>query len=202
MALAQAGYVWRMSDERPDLSPEAIAQLTTGPNRFALAWVRAVSEGDVASAWEALSDEVQLALAQMWIYHNPAVLEDPLADGLDRDQLAERLLAEEDQLSVNMRFIEIRTIYTSWGDVEPDKLAMGTNPRPIGPGLEVVRLLHTDDLEVDDKGIHQFQPGTWARSLTVIVASDAQGWRVAGVNDQLIRPGWPPTTEQVVGTTD
>ncbi len=80
---------------------------------------------------------------------------------------------------------------------------MGSRPRLLGPDLELVRLLHKADLSVDASGYHQFLPGAFARSVSVLVTSVKGGdWKVAGIGDHLLRPGWPPTHEQVVRTAD
>ncbi|MFL6121597.1 hypothetical protein [Actinophytocola sp.] len=188
----------------PDLSPEEFAQLTTGPNRFAMDWVCDVLQQQVEPAWNALSAEFRFGSAQMWIYSNPAVISDPWAGGLDRDRLVERLLEArpDDDLSMNMRTVQIRTIARSFGDVRFEDLGMGSRPRPLGPDLELVRLVYTPDLTVDTNGYHQLLPGASARSVSVLVTTVDRGWKVAGVNEHLLRPGWPPTHEQVAGPTD
>jgi hypothetical protein len=197
--------VTRMTDAGfPDLTPEEFAHVTTGPNLFALGWVGEVLSHHVEPAWAAISAEFRLALAQMWIYHNPGVLDDPRAGGLDRDGLAERLLDAQsgDELFVNMRAVEIRTIKQSFGEVRFDDLGTGVRPRPIGPSLELVRLLDRTDLATDENGYHYLLPGGSARAVRVIVTSIGEGWEVAGVGQHLLRPGWPPTHEQIVGPAD
>ena len=116
----------RMDDaDFSDLAPEELAEITTGPGLFAWEWVGAVLSDDVGRAWTLMSEEPRLALTQMWIFHNPRVVSDPRARGLDRDGLAERLLraAPADELFVNMRSVEIRTIRQGFGVASMEELA-------------------------------------------------------------------------------
>lgn len=190
--------------ELPDLTPEEFAELATGSSLFAREWVGEVLANDVVPAWASLSEEFRLALTQMWIYHNPAVLADPRADGLDRDRLAERLLRADpnDGLFVNMREVEIRTVRQSFGEVRMDQLGTGSRPRPIGVDLELVRLFHLADLDVDDRGQHVLMPGASARAVSVFVSGSDGSRRVAGVGDWLLRPGWPPVHERIISPED
>lgn len=179
----------------PDLAPEVLAQITTGPNLFALEWVAAVLAEDVEVVWAAMSDRFRLALAQLWIHHTHA--------GGNRDELATRFLhGEPDSLFREMRLANVREIAEYFGGVHIDELAAGSRPRPIGVDLEMVRLFYTRDLKKDDNGHFRLFPGTIARAFSVIVSGDHGGWQVEGVGHDLLRPGWPPVREQVVGPTD
>lgn len=191
-------------DDLPEFTPEELAELATGPGLFAREWVGAVLADDVVPAWALLSEEFRLALAQMWIYHNPAVLADPRAGGLDRDRLAERLLRADpdDGLFVNMRMVEIRTIRQSLGGVLLDQLGTGSRPRLIDVDLELVHLFYLPDLDVDDRGQRVFKPGAFARSVSVVVAGSDGSRRVAGFGEHLLRPGWPPVHERIIGPAD
>ncbi|MET8848488.1 hypothetical protein [Amycolatopsis sp. NPDC004625] len=188
----------------PDLAPEERAEVATGPWRFARDWVGAVLADDVDRAWTMMSEELRLALAQMWIFHNPGVLSDSCARGLDRDGLTERLLRADpaDGLFINMRSVEIRTIREAMGVASLDQLGTGSRPRPIGVDLELVRLFVMADLDVDDRGKPFFAAGASATCVSVIVSGADGGRRVAGFFDSLFRPGWPPAQERIVNPED
>jgi hypothetical protein len=187
-----------------DLAPEELAEVATGPSRFAREWVGAVLADDVDRAWIMMSEELRLALAQMWIFHNPGVVLDPRVRGLDLDGLAERLLRADpnDGLFINMRAVEIRTIRQGLGVASLDQLGTGSRLRPIGVDLELVRLFLIADLDVDDRGNNFLAPGASAKGVSVIVSS-AEGEReIAGVGDSLLHPGWPPVWEQIINPED
>lgn len=190
-----------MSDAFPKLSPEAYAQLVTGPNGFVFEWVRTVLADEAMTAWAPIAAEFRLGLAQTWIHHNPAVLD----GGLDRDRLAERLTRgdAEDDLAARMRADQLGTIRQAFGNVDIDDLGVGSKPRPIGVGLELVRLFRTAGLlQAGGRGIYALAPGSGAQGWDVIVSGEAGTWLVEGVNSHLLRPGWPPTLERVAGPAD
>lgn len=168
----------------PELSLEEFAQLVSGPNRFVLDWVQDVLADRVDAAWAAISGEFRLCLLQMRVYGEP-----------DRDEIVERVLIGlgDDHL----RAAVIRSIRDSFGDGPFDDLGVGARPRPIGPGLELVRLFHTTGLSVNGVGHHYLTPGESARAIGVIVARTDDGWEVAGLGNNLLRPGWPPTRVKI-----
>lgn len=172
--------------EGPELSLEEFAQLVTGPNRFVMDWVGDVLADRVEAVWGAMSHDFRQCFAQMW------VSADPRAEGEDRDQLVDRLLGETDRLFRAMRADVVRSIRKSFGDGPFDDLGVGARPQPVGPELELVRLFHTAGLATNHLGHHYMVPGAIEQAIGVIVARTDDGWEVAGIGHQLLRPGWPP----------
>lgn len=171
----------------PELSLEEFAQLVTGPNRFVMDWVGDVLADRVDAVWDAMARDFRQCFAQMW------VAADPRAEGEDRDLLVDRLLAETDRLFRAMRADVVRSIRKSFGAGPFDDLGVGARPQPVGPELELVRLFHTAGLAVNHLGHHYMVPGAVKQAIGVIVARTDDGWEIAGVGQQLLRPGWPPT---------
>lgn len=176
----------------------------SGPHRFALNWLHAVARQDVDAVWPAMAASFRLGMTQMWITNNPQALQDPSAVGLRQDDLALALSAErpEHELFAHLARVSLRDIRNSFGNIDPAQVGPGARPRPIGPDLEPVRLFYLPDLHQDDAGRYSFMPGATARSASVLVHRNADTWTIAGIGHHLIRPGWPPTFEQVADAED
>jgi hypothetical protein len=175
-----------------------------GPHAFAREWLKAAVRNDIGTVWPQMTDEFRLTAVQDWIWHNPQALDHPLSVNLDRDELA-RVLAlphPDNQLFQHVARVVMRGIREATGDVDMDELGSGSRPRPIGPDTEVVRFFHLADLDRDEDGEYVWPSGASARTISVIVQHTSTGWAVAGMNDHLRRPGWPPTFEQVAGPDD
>lgn len=184
------------------MEPEEILQAAHGPNHFALTWAQAVGRDDADNVWPHMTRDFRLSRVQDWILHNPRVLEHPSAVGWGRDELAHQLVdGRPADLFPHLARVVLRGMRHSYGDLDVEKIGLGTRPRPIGPDLELVRLLYLPDTTLGEDGIHRWMPGTSARNITVIVDC-ADGWKVAGISDHIYRPGWPPTAEKVVEPSD
>ena len=186
------------------MSPEELTEADSGPDQFALQWVEAVIGDRAADVWRQMTPDYRLSLVQLWLTQNPEALDDPSAESLDRDELAQCLAAEEPQhdLFPHVLRVSVRELRRSFGGVDANELGPGTRPRPVALDLELVRLFHLPDLEKDDTGNYVFGAGDFARALSILVNRTAAEWAVAGVGEQLLRPGWPPTWERVVQTDD
>ncbi len=179
-------------------SPEQEAQRQTGPNDLALAWLKTVN-CDHPYAWALLTPDFRTALAQQWIIANPAVMDLPIVAGMSRDNLAHSLSAESptSELFPQLLAVSCRTLRTANRNADLKMFVPSHRPRPIGPGLELILLYHSDDLTEE----LVFEAGHTARMLAVLFADTPAGWRVAGLGS-LPRPGWPPTFDEVVTTDD
>lgn len=186
------------------MSPEELAQAAFGPNQFALQWVQAVADDRAEMVWPQMTPDFRLSLAQWWLVHNPEALNDPSAASLDRDELVPLLAAAKPEhiLFRHLARVSLRELRNGFGGLDISKLGPGTRPRPIGPGLELVRLFYLPDLDKDDAGNYVFAAGAAARTVSVLVERRERGWAVAGVGESLLRPGWPPTYERVVQIGD
>ncbi|OEJ21771.1 hypothetical protein AR457_40760 [Streptomyces agglomeratus] len=171
---------------------------------FALEWIQAVGRDDAESVWPRMTPDFRLAMAQAWLSRNPAALDDPQASGLDRDSLARALAASSPELPLfpHLSRVSLREIRNSYGNLRSDQLGMASRPRPVGPDLELMRLLYLPDLDVDSGGNYSLAPGAFARAANVILRRGGQAWAVAGVGDHFLRPGWPPVLERVVQPED
>src|SRR5262249_22636001 len=129
-----------MNEER--ISAEELAQTLTGPNYFALQWVRAVGHNQIKVVWPQMAPEFRLAMAQGWLSHNPAVLHDPSVGGEGRDELASALAmsSPDHPLFRDLARVSLREIRSSYGNLDTDQLGPGLRPRLMGADLEVVRL--------------------------------------------------------------
>lgn len=182
-----------------DMDPEAFAQMATGPNTFAFGWYKAIYNYDVDAVWVAMSDDFRLAMVQGVVLNYPElVAEDENSDGVVTDLLRG---AHPEAGAVRAGILkQIRNVYD---EVPPADLAMGSRPRPIGPDLELVRLWHLDDVTEHPDGSFTLDPGNSARSVNVLVeGASRETWRVAGVGDSILRPGWPPQLQRMIDPGD
>ncbi|MFE0203931.1 hypothetical protein [Streptomyces sp. NPDC058985] len=171
---------------------------------FALEWIQAVGRDDVEPVWPRMTPDFRLAMAQAWLSRNPTALKDPQASGLDRDSLVRALAVDspEHPLFRHLSRVSLREIRNSYDNLSTDQLGIASRPRPVGPDMELMRLFHLPDLDVDGSGNYSLAPGASARTANVILRRDGQAWAVAGVGDYLLHPGWPPVLERVVQPED
>jgi hypothetical protein len=169
------------------------------PQVAAFVWLHAVRSGDDAGMWRALAPGMRLALAQMWIIANPALSTEPSAPS-DRDVFAESLALEQPQHPLTSQCLSVsrRTLAHALGSFAEATFnpSVGTRLRPIAPTLELVRFFGADELSKDDDGRIAWEAGAAARSLAVTCELEQGHWGVAGLG-YILRPGWPPTTEQL-----
>ncbi len=183
---------------------EELAMAQSGLPILALQWVDAVRQGDVNMVWEMADPQFRLGLVQMWIWHNrEAVDQDIRREGISREELVNELAGASPRhpLWVHCARVSMRNISEASGDLDRE-LGPGTRPRPIGPGLELVRLFPLDKLPVDEHGYRSFPPGMSVETLTLIMRFVDDQWMVAGLGDHLVQPGWPPTLERVSTGSD
>ena len=174
------------------------------PQPFALGWVQAAAAGQADLVWQLMSTQFRLAAVQGWIWHNPQALDDHSAAGFDCDSLAAHLsqLAPEHELFQHVVRVTLRDITEGFGDLDVDQLAAGSRPRPVGPGLELVRLVYLPDVDRDGEGNYSLAPGAWARNISVFVEWIDSTWAVAGVGEGILHPDRPPAFERLVGPGD
>lgn len=176
---------------------------TAAPATAAMEWIEALLRGQFDSVWAVMTNDFRLAWVQDWIVRNPMVMSDPLVRGTRDDFAAELAVAEPSHpLWIHARRVIERTIRGSIENLANREIGTGSRPRPIGPDLELIRVIPLDQLDVDEHGVHQWRPGQTVENLTVLVQSSPDGWRLAGLSDRLPRPGWPPRFEVVVGSGD
>lgn len=170
----------------------------------ALAWVQAIRQDRFESVWAAMTDDFRLVCVQDWIMSNPSVMSAPQVAGT-RDELAAELagVSPTHPLWVYAKRVSERTVRSATTDVVGDReLGSASRPRPIAPDLELIRLIPLDQLDVDEDGVHLWQPGQAVENVTLLLQQSPDGWRVAGAGDRLPRPGWPPDFETVVSPSD
>lgn len=179
------------------------SQAAGGPGTFALEWVRAVANAD-PDVWHSMSADFRLAMAQGWLVHNPEAFRHPSAEGLDRDELAARLAAPtpRHELFEHVIRVSLRELAGMLGGLDVELLQPGARPRPMGPDLELIRLLYLPDMQMDSSGNLGFAPGTWARGVSVLVQRAGAQWEIAGIGDGILRPGWPPTYDAFIKPAD
>lgn len=186
-----------------DLNPDDSFAAVMEPARRALEWVGALRSGDFSAVWAGLDSDFRLALVQGWIVRNPAVLRRPEAS-LGRDQLARDLSTEDPQhrLWPHCRRVLERELVGATAGVADHELAPGTRPRPMAPGLELIRLFPVDLLPRDAEGQPFFAAGQVVMSLSLITSHGQAGWVVAGIGEGVLRPGWPPEYQFLVRPED
>lgn len=187
-----------------DMTPEEWAQAASGVGLFSLNWVRGVGHDQIENVWPQMTPNFRLALAQGWIWANPDALDDGRAGGMSRDELAQALAHSHptNSLFADLARVSMRDIRSSYDDLDVDQLGTSTRPRPVGPGLELVRLLYLADLDHDGQGNYTWPDGGVARGVTVLIEHGTEGMAVAGTADGVLRPGWPPVHEQFIQPSD
>lgn len=182
------------------------AESLSGPGSWALRWYGAVFDEAVGEVWAQMSDDFRLAMVQGVLMGNPeAVKSVTQATRESRDEVAHSVAASHDRaLTEQVQRIVVRQIKRACEEADPADLSPGTNPRPLGVDLELVRLIYVEDAhgrDADDPGIRTWEPGDQARAVSVVVDSSTGQWRAAGIGHYILRPGWPPEQVQVADET-
>ncbi|MEO3936846.1 hypothetical protein V3N99_08820 [Dermatophilaceae bacterium Soc4.6] len=131
-------------------------------------------------------------------------MSDPSVTGT-RDDLAAELAAPSPThpLWVHVARVSERAVRSVTTEVVGgEKLGAATQPRPMGLDLELILLIPQDQLDLDEHGVHVWQPGQSVSGLSLLLQHGPDGWRVAGAGGWLPRPGWPPQFETIVNPAD
>lgn len=173
----------------------------------AFEWLAHARALDAAGVWARLDADFRLGYAQNWILANsPRIMADPSVRGMTRDEFASAMAqpAPSHPLWPNLaralrREVCQGRVIDSFGDRQ---MGVGTNPRPVAPGLELVRLIPLDVMRRDDEGNYVWPDATWVEALTLTMRLTDDGWSVAGLDHQLLVPGWPPEWRELGSPSD
>lgn len=154
----------------------------------AMAWIRAVEEGDGVGMWRLMDDNFRLCDTQLWLWANR---DHPNLHGFDREELATELslrtsdnhlwpLLIEGRVGANRHYLPDGFDET-WGLLE--------NRRIVGPDLEVLFF-------ADTKLVGESLPpgGLLTDGFGVLMRGGPDsGYQVAAAgSDSPPQPGWPP----------
>jgi len=163
-----------------ELSPADIDVVAepAGSVAAALIWLELVLDGRIAESWASTGPRFRLHLARHWAWNHRFRLHDagtdPLevAAGLARDGPAHRLWPAfaRSQLPPDVD----TTRSGGWVAAGP--------PEPVGPDLEVVRLVAAECAGSDRA----------APPLTLVLVLGTGGWQVEGHGRTPAQPRWPP----------
>jgi len=172
----------------------------------AMLWLQTLEKDRFDVTWRALTGDFRLYLIQDWIMNNPGLDHDPSRAGMDRDELAAALAMPEPTHVLWVRGAA-RVAERGLRGATVDHLAgrpwgAGSNLRPLGPDLELVRIFPNDQLVPGEDGELVFPPGGVAEVLSVLMELVPGGWLVAGIGGWLPRPGWPPQIEMIASPED
>jgi hypothetical protein len=182
-----------------DPTPEELAMAASGLPQLAFGFVDALRRGDAEAVWIMSDPQFRLGLVQLWITHNHAALRrDMGAERFKRDELAEQLAREvpDGPLWEQCGRVSVRTIVQASGGYLDVELGIGTSPRLLAADLEQICLVPVEPLRKDEHGIAVIEPGVFAAFSLVARISEGR-WRVAGIGDHILVPGWPPQHQQV-----
>ncbi len=171
----------------------------------ARAWIDHLRDGAIGPVWRGLAPDCRLAYAQAWIFDNPAVMADPRVETSSRDELAAALAGPDPQEAIwpAAHSYMLRQLSYPNGRLEHEgELGSGANPRPLAPGVELVRFFLLADVPRDASGNYYFPPGSVARNLALVMQQVGDDWLVAGVGHGILEPGWPPTFQRLAEVTD
>ena len=147
----------------------------------------AIRDGELVKAWRAADPDFRLALAQQWLIDNA---EDVDADGVDRDEAASGLSADQPThwLWDDFERVHLR----SWQRLvpDPDVWGIGTGTRLLAPDIEVLYVHDSSDLDAD--GV--LPPGDVRRVVPLVMRRGGDDeWRVLNLGSEVqAEPGWPP----------
>lgn len=167
------------------------AQHAEGSARAAVfRWLSLIKEGDILEFWKGLDRDVRLALAQWWILGNA---DHPNLIGVDRDELAARLSAVQPEHPLAGPFLaaQLNRFQQAYAGVDLQHWGTAEKRRTYKMDYEIVILMPTYGEELE------WQPGMMHPTATFVMRRGLGKWLTAGFNNEITRPGWPPTTEPI-----
>ncbi len=174
------------------------ASLESGPIEPAFRWLRAL-ENDAESAWTGVDDDLRLWFALRWVEANPAALHHPVVTEKSPEAFAAALAAsgQRHPLFPSLWRVTRRGLIEALGPFLGQELSASVRPRPLAPGLEVVRLFQASDLPPEEDGIRLWQPGVELPSLVLVMSQHGEGWRVHAPGAWLPVTSWPPALNEL-----
>lgn len=152
-------------------------------------FISLIQSGNIDEAWQRIDRDMRLTLAQAWVIANE---HHPDLAGREREELAESLaeLDSRDPLSKGFLLTTLREFRQAFGAVDINDWGAAEKVRRYNVEYEMVILMPT-------KG----EVLIWEHNMELptaifIMRRKLQTWLVAGTNDKIARPGWPPTFEQ------
>lgn len=167
-----------------------------GPVETASQWLRGVGEGDFAKVWAGMDDNYRLCVAQAWLWSNRT---NPYVVGRDLNQEAHRLVTEPTEVDLWEPFArtemrEIRQMCDRLPQLlESGTLGAGSSSRVVGPDLEVIIFMETDEVLVFN------DPTLVDTAFPFTLRMTEDGWKVAAYGDFVPEPGWPPNFDRPAG---
>ena len=125
---------------------------------------------------------------------NPGALSDPAAKGNGPELLAALLARREPRHPLFGYVWQVvhRGLLEALSPFLGQELAASVRPRPLAPGLEVVRLFRASDLTVGADGIRLWHPGVELASFVLIMSRQGEDWEVRAPGAWLPVNSWPP----------
>lgn len=193
-----------MNSEENEPPPELLAMAQSGLPALAFGWLNALRRTDADEVWRLNDPQFRQALTQMWIWHNRTALLADFGTSFDRDELAVQLAKEAPAhpLWEPCARVSLRTLRQACGEILDEELGLGSQPRMLGPDLELVCFTPVGDLPQDEQGVAWTVPGSMTRSLSLVVKHHDGFWRVAGIGHHILQPGWPPSHVQIATPED
>jgi hypothetical protein len=161
------------------------------PIQAAFAFVsKLVGASDVAGAWELTDANFRLCAARQWLWHWRVLLR---LQGVDLDEAAAELAEPNTDYPLWAPFeqAQLASVAEFWSWVRVDHLGALSDPRPIGPDLEVV-------IFVDGKywGVVSQAPTVIPESLPFVMRLTPSGWLGAGIGEQVPVADWPAEPQE------
>lgn len=136
--------------------------------------------------WRGIDQTTRLALAQAWIHANTEHSE--LA-GEDNEVLATDLARARPSHRLRDDFFatQLSEFRDSYQDFDPETWGAAEKPRRFELDLELVILMDTSGEPF------VWKAGTRERAIGLILRRFINDWYIAGFNEKILVPGWPPS---------
>lgn len=173
-----------MADE-PNLSQYA----ADGPIAACFDFLRYLFElNTYIGAWLKMDENLRLCRAQEWLWNNRDA---PDIAGR-HEELAQQFVhgpyedLRNEPVFLDFAAMELATVHDVWGDKYRMGLGAGSQPRVIGPGLELVVMM------VTEADVVRISEPTLVDAVAFVVRLTDVGWKIAAWTDRAPTPGWPP----------
>lgn len=159
-----------------------------GPVAAALDWLRSIRQGNIRHAWQGLTGETRLALAQAWIISNA---NHPNLANRSREEIAAELSVAKPVTRLSRAFLatQLSEFQRAFQAFDDETWGAAEKPRRYGLDYELVIFMATGG------DVLVWQPEMQAQAVQLLLKRQLNRWYVAHFSPDLIVPGWPPSRQ-------
>lgn len=154
------------------------------------AWLKAVQDNNIEAAWHGIEPSTRLVLAQAWVIANA---KHPDLQGYNKEELANSLSRYNPSHDLAPAFLatQLREFQNTYQGYDEDTWGAGERPRRFRIDYELLILMDTGG------DVLIWQDGERRPAYPFLMRRINNSWFVSNFKPAFVKPGWPPTEEEL-----